>query len=132
MAGSSLAEYISGFVDLSGLGKMVVDILGPSGGSAAAQPVSDALIRPGMPPIAFDKGDLILAGTNLLGGQSSTTSNNQGSLSEVTSLLKELIIKVEQPVKFNISGRVIDELESQASLRRSYNTKIDGAYGANG
>lgn len=132
MAGSSLAEYISGFVDLSGLGKMVVDILGPGGGSAAAQPVSDALIRPGMPPIAFDKGDLILAGTNLLGGQSSTTSNNQGSLSEVTSLLKELIIKVEQPVKFNISGRVIDELESQASLRRSYNTKIDGAYGANG
>lgn len=97
----------------------------------------------------LNKDDSIVAGTDLLSsdsrlGNTSTSSQGLGDVGtifkgnqdtgnrEVISLLKELIAKVEQPVKINISGRVIEELESQASMRRSYNTKIDGAYGANG
>ena len=97
----------------------------------------------------LNKDDSIVAGTDLLSsdsrlGNTSTSYQGLGDADtifkgnqdtgnrEVISLLKELIAKVEQPVKINISGRVIEELESQASMRRSYNTKIDGAYGANG
>lgn len=63
---------------------------------------------------------------------SSAGGKKEATLTEVSGLLKELIAKVDQPVKINIGGRVLDELESQASMRRSYNTKLDGAYGANG
>jgi len=51
---------------------------------------------------------------------------------EIVSLLKELIAKVEQPVMVNIGGRVVDEMEKQTSLRRTYNTKMDSGYGTFG
>jgi hypothetical protein len=134
MAGSALAGVIADNVDLSGLGKMVVDILGPSGEKEGASPVAvqDALIRPGMPPITFDKGDMILAGTNLMGGgaEAAPAANNQGSLTEVAGLLKQLIAATSQPVKINIGGKVIDEIEKQTTLRKTYNTKVDNVHGA--
>ena len=80
-------------------------------------------------------------GLNTLGDLVSTMINPFSALvpggnnvdnKEVVSLLKELIAKIDQPIKINIGGKVIEELESQASMRRSYNTKIDGAYGVNG
>jgi hypothetical protein len=134
MAGSSLAGLISDNVDLTGLGKTVVDIFGAKGAEGGEKPVAvaDALIRPGMPPITFDKGDMILAGTNLMGGstESAPAANNQGSLSEVAGLLKQLIAATSQPVKINIGGKVIDEIEKQTTLRKTYNTKVDNVHGA--
>jgi hypothetical protein len=134
MAGSSLAGVIADNVDLSGLGKMVVDILGPSGEKEGASPVAvqDALIRPGQPPILFDKGDIILAGTNLTGENSTPSGNGGKGIGELAGLLRELIAKVDQPVKMNINGRVMDEIEKQITLRKTYSTKVDGGYGTFG
>jgi len=64
-------------------------------------------------------------------------SNTNGSVSsmpnesnkEVVALLKELIAKVDQPVKININGRVMDEIEKQTTLRKTYSTKVDSGYG---
>ena len=93
--------------------------------------VKDALIRPGQAPITFDKNDIILAGTDLMGDTSSSNNNGTGN-SEVVELLKQLIKLVDQPVYFNIGGRVIDELDSRITMRKSYNSKMDSGYGANG
>jgi hypothetical protein len=107
----------------------------------------------------LNKNDSIVAGTNLggtindnapmetgdtgiLGGLVSAITapfDAVGSLlsggndnAEVVALLKELIAKVEQPVMVNIGGRVVDEMEKQTSLRRTYNTKMDSGYGTFG
>ena len=63
---------------------------------------------------------------------SATSATGQGSLSEVAKLLKELIAKVDQPVSININGRVMDEIEKQTTLRKTYSTKVDGGYGTFG
>ena len=60
------------------------------------------------------------------------TATKEATLTEVTGLLKELIAKVEQPVMVNIGGRVVDEMEKQTSLRKTYNTKMDSGYGTFG
>lgn len=65
---------------------------------------NDALIRPGMPPIKFNKDDLILAGTNLVDTNSNKTGNTLmsknddvvKSLTEQNTLLKELIRVTEK------------------------------------
>jgi len=49
------------------------------------------------------------------------------SNSEVVALLKELIKKIDQPVQFNISGKVIDEIDKVISVNRSYSRK-DNSY----
>jgi hypothetical protein len=102
----------------------------------------DALIRPGRAPVLFDKGDLIIAGTNLESRSSSNNadgtnleskSNNNNNLnSDVVSLLKVLIQKIDQPVQIAIGGRVIDEIDTRTGLRRSYTTKVDSGYGVFG
>ena len=100
--------------------------------------------------------DSIVAGTNLQGGDSEDSGMLGGLLSalsspfeavgdivgavtgggsnnaEVVALLKELIAKVDQPVQVNINGAVIDQLERQASIKRTYNTKVDSGYGSTG
>ena len=107
----------------------------PAGKTSLAQKetkpvaVKDALIRPGMPPVTFDKGDLIMAGTNLEGSQGSAPAANNSN-SEIASLLKQLIAKVDQPVRLNIGGKAIDEISKQTSVRKSYSGTVDGAYGA--
>ena len=107
----------------------------------------------------LNKNDSIVAGTNLggaindsapmetgdtgiLGGLVSAITapfDAVGSLlsggndnAEVVALLRELIAKVEQPVMVNIGGRVVDEMEKQTSLRKTYNTKMDSGYGTFG
>lgn len=112
-----------------GLGDFALGSNKSGASEPAKKPVKDALIRPGQPPITFDKGDLIMAGTNLLGEGGNSES---GGNSEVAALLKELIAKVDQPMNISIGGRVIDEMERQSSIKRTYNTKIDGGYGVTG
>jgi len=118
---------------LSGLGNMALGGSAKSPAKAAAPKalaVKDALIRPGQPPVTFDKGDLIMAGTNLEGGAKG--AGGGGGSSEIASLLKQLIAKVDQPVHFNIGGRVMDEIEKQTSLKKTYTTKTDRGYSAFG
>ena len=133
----------------SGLGKMALGKNAVKGapvatGQNAAVPkkpiiAQDALIRPGQPPVLFNKNDLILAGTNLTGENSSLTSNNVTNttsnnaefstlMKEQNKLLAELIAKVDQPVKINVGGKVIDEIDKQTSLRRTYTSKVDNGY----
>jgi len=64
--------------------------------------------------------------------QQAAAPAGQGSLTEVAGLLKQLIAATSQPVKINIGGRVIDEIEKQTTLRKTYNTKVDSGYGTNG
>jgi hypothetical protein len=52
----------------------------------------------------------------------------EATMSDIASLLKELITKVDQPIQFNIGGKVIDEIESQTALKRSTTTKLDRSY----
>jgi hypothetical protein len=83
------------------------------------------------------KDDTVIAGTGLSSSQSTTTTgaqpnNIKGLNSEVTELLKQLIAKVDQPVKISIGNRVIDELDNQASIRRTYISHVDRGYGAFG
>lgn len=78
----------------------------------------------------IDLGNLAaLTGTGEAGSSSATSG---GGNNEVASLLKELIAKIEQPLNININGKVIQEMEKQASLSRTYGTKVDGAHGATG
>ena len=48
---------------------------------------------------------------------------------EVVSLLKELIKKIDQPVQFNIGGKTIQEIDKVMSVNRSYTSKENG-YGS--
>ena len=104
----------------------------------------------------LDKQDSVVAGTELgAGGSSGSDSMGLGGLgeiasslmggvatlmgggsapaqdnSEIASLLKQLIAATSQPVSINIGGKVIDEIEKQTTLRKTYNTKMDSAHGA--
>jgi hypothetical protein len=51
------------------------------------------------------------------------------SNTEVVSLLKELIKKIDQPVQFNIGGKIIQEIDKVISVNRSYTSKENG-YGS--
>ena len=82
-------------------------------------------------------------GTGILGNLASTLMSPLGAIidavsgkpsepasssnSEVVALLKELIKKIDQPVQFNISGKVIDEIDKVISVNRSYSRK-DNSY----
>jgi hypothetical protein len=63
-----------------------------------------------------------------------TTSTNivTSDNSEVASLLKILIQKVDQPTQVVVGNKVIDELNTQATLKKTYNTRIDSGYGTFG
>lgn len=90
--------------------------------------------------IAFNDKDTIVAGTNLNQSSSSSTEessattqkSSDSSNSELVKLMRELIQKIDQPVKISIGNRVIDEMETMMSVRKSYVTKVDKGYGAFG
>jgi hypothetical protein len=70
-------------------------------------------------------GSLMGGVASMIGGGSAPQDN-----SEIASLLKQLIAATSQPVSINIGGKVIDEIEKQTTLRKTYNTKMDSAHGA--
>ena len=137
--GEAIAGLIADNVDVAPIGKAAIKLFGPDKPAEGVKPtaappeqksmaVKDALIRPGQPPISFDKGDLIMAGTNLLGGGQTNSSTSKES-SEVAALLKELIKKIDQPVKINIGGKAISELEKVITMNKTYNTIGSGYSG---
>jgi len=92
----------------------------------------DFIYRPGQPIQSFAKGDLVMGmHTDSLNSVGSTSSNNtelSALMKEQNKLLSELIAKVDQPVKINVGGKVIDEIDKQTSLRRTYTSKVDNGY----
>lgn len=104
--------------------------------------VSDAVINPSGGLVVsgqkgtyqLDNNDTVIAGTSLGSLSSnartsnSVNANNNNQNPEVVSLLKQLIAKVDQPVRINISGKVIDEIEKQTTLAKTYNTTVDKKY----
>jgi hypothetical protein len=112
----------------------------------AKPPAQDFVMRPGQAPLQFSKGDLVMGidegslskysttNTDTTDASSNTMSTNSmlKVLLEQNSLLKELIAKVDQPVRMNINGKVMDEIEKQTTLRKTYNTKVDSGYGTFG
>jgi len=82
-------------------------------------------------PITSGLGDIansMMAGvSSLIGGGSSAPATDN---SEMVSILKQILAATSQPVSVNIGGKVIDEIEKQTTLRKTYNTKMDSAHGA--
>lgn len=108
-------------------------------GKYDARPAEDFVFRENGGLQTFSKGDLIMGiDENSLSSYSNASRNNaseNASSTEAIALLKtqnellgKLLQKVDQPVKMNIGGRVIEELDSQASLRRSYTAGVDKSY----
>lgn len=97
----------------------------------------DFIWREGSGVQSFSKGDLVMgidegslsrfSASDRTSESSSTTSSTK-LLEENNRLMAELIKKVDQPVQFNVNGRVIDEIDSQVALRKSYNV-TDQSYG---
>ena len=84
----------------------------------------------------LNQDDSVIAGTGLGSISSSSTptsiNNTNSDNSELVALLKQLVQKVDQPVYVNIGNKVIDELDTRTTLRKSYNTKVDHGYGVFG
>ena len=152
MAGTEAAAKTSGAIAATGgLGAATIipAILGAIAAIAGIIYMNDGVVGPANGysrvmtgpegSIAFNDKDTIVAGTNLNQSSNSETTSSantkessSSSNSEVVALLKELIQKIDQPVKISIGNRVIDEMETMMSVRKSYVTKIDKGYGAFG
>jgi hypothetical protein len=80
---------------------------------------------------SLNENDSIVAGTNISSnsGNSTKSSNNN---SRIETLLEKLIAKVDQPVQIVMGGRVIDQLDTRTTLRKTYNTSVDQGYGVFG
>jgi hypothetical protein len=110
------------------------------------KPIKDGEIAPdGGLVVSGKKGtyklhqdDTILAGTGLSSNSTSnstaaaTPSSGMTSMAKVEKLLQELISKVDQPVKIQLGTKVLDEIEKQTSIRKTYATSVDKGYGAFG
>ena len=108
--------------------------------ATAVKPQEDAHIAPdGGLMVSGEKGtyqlhkdDSVIAGTDLgsisnppmndSNTTSSTPNNSNNGSSEVVSLLKELIKKIDQPVQFNIGGKTIQEIDKIIAMNRSYSS----------
>lgn len=126
-AGAATAAGIYSLVSTGDLG------LDPNGGPAVISPRENAIFQ-------GTKNDEVAMAPGVLGALSSSQSSTGNTVvasagtdtSRLESLLEKLIAKVDQPVNVNINGKVIDEIDTQTTLRKSYNTKVDRGYGTFG
>lgn len=127
----SAAKILTGIVNLFSRNSITSDSLD------TPKAMNDGIINPDGLAVMSPKGtyslnpnDSIVAGTNInaRGGTTSTVSSN----SRIESLLEKLIAKVDQPVQIVMGGRVIDELDTRTTLRKTYNTSVDQGYGVFG
>ena len=110
-----------------------VDEIRALNATANATPINqDFIYRPGQPIQSFAKGDLVMGmhtdSLNSVGNAPSNNAEFSTLMKEQNKLLAELISKVDQPVKINMGGKVIDEIDKQTSLRRTYTSKVDNGY----
>jgi len=115
-----------------------------------AKAVKDAEIDPdGGLMVSGEKGtyqlhkdDSIIAGTDLgsisntpmndSNTTSSTPNNSNNGSSEIVAVLNKILAATSSPVKINIGSKVIEEIGRITTLNKTYTTKIDQSYGANG
>ena len=80
--------------------------------------------------------DTVIAGTGLSSANAMTPSTAapavMNSNQELVNILKQILTAVNQPAQIVIGNKAIAELDTQINLKRSYNTKIDKAYGTFG
>ena len=82
------------------------------------------------------KDDTVVAGTGLgntsptLMTASTTSSDSGANMSELVSLMKQLISAVSQPAIVKIGNKVVNEIDKIQSMNRSYVGKVDNSYGA--
>lgn len=99
-------------------------------GEKSQTPENDFIMRPGQDPISFNKDDIIIGGTSLLEGGTSTGNGELlAAVKEQNELLKQLISSVKQPTVIKMGSRTIEELDSQISLRKNINLAADSSYG---
>ena len=125
---------LAGVAALYGAFKSTGDLAMPaSGGPIVANPREGTIFQgTANDEVAMAPGILgQLSNSNSAGKEISVNSVSADN-SELVSLLKQLIAKVDQPVQIVVGNKVIDELDTHISLRKTYNTKVDHGYGVFG
>jgi hypothetical protein len=102
-----------------------------------AEPVMTTLAQPAQPaePVMTPGILNTLAQPAVSNAQSMTAVDNVGIeslLREQNSLLSQLLQATNQPVKINIGNKAIEEIDRVSTLRKTYSTKVDNAYGTFG
>jgi hypothetical protein len=157
-AGSALAGLIADNVDLSGIGKAAISMFGGDaaaapaaaggGGGTSASPskpsapstaagaspkpsapssTPTASIKPTTPTAGSTNTKTMTAASTPAARPPAAAGGGSGG-SGIESLLKELITKVDQPLKINIGNKVISEIETQSALKRNITTRTDRSY----
>ncbi len=115
MAGRYVADLISNNVDTSGLGKMAINAFGgdesseqiTGGIEVASDTAADFISRPGQPIQKFRPDDVIIGGTNPMGG-------NDGRTIE---LLERLVTAVEKGGVINMDGNKVGTMLGMGSYK---------------
>jgi hypothetical protein len=147
---AGLAVAIGGFYALKSAGDLSIDqnggpvVMSPRENTifqgtandelAMAPGILNTLSQPAEP--VMTPGILnTLAQPAVSNAQSMTAVDNVGIeslLREQNSLLSQLLQATNQPVKINIGNKAIEEIDRVSTLRKTYSTKVDNAYGTFG
>jgi hypothetical protein len=87
----------------------------------SATTADDFILRPGQPALKFNKGDLIIGGTNLEGGDSEDTSALKQELQEMKQMMSTFVEQVGQvinrPIVLEMNGNKVGQALGQDSYR---------------
>ena len=112
MAGRYVADLISDNVDTSGLGKMAINAFGggedSEGMGVASDTAADFISRPGQPIQKFRPDDIVIGGTNPMGG---------GDDGRTIELLERLVAAVEKGGVINMDGNKVGTMLGMGSYR---------------
>jgi len=93
----------------------IVDAIG------TAETADDFILRPGQPALKFNKGDLIIGGTNLEGGNSEDASALKQELQEMKQMMSTFVEQVSQvinrPIVLEMNGNKVGQALGQDSYR---------------
>ena len=148
MGGSAIAGLIADNADVSGIGKMALSMFGggdATASAAGAAPSSAGSVSASSSPASSSASSSGSSASMSASAPASTSSSSVGAVStggggsvaaapaaggnsEVASLLKQLIAKVDQPVQLTIGSKAIKEIGTTISLNRSISAKADKSY----
>lgn len=118
--GRMVADLVSENVDMSGLGKMAINAFGGSvkqeappqmagGAEIAPEMAADFISRPGQPIQTFRPDDVVIGGTNPMGGG--------GDDGRTIELLERLVAAVEKGGVINMDGNKVGTMLGMSSYR---------------
>ena len=118
--GRMVADLIAENIDMSGLGKMAINIFGGSakqeappqmagGAEIAPEMAADFISRPGQPIQTFRPDDVVIGGTNPMGGG--------GDDGRTIELLERLVAAVEKGGVINMDGNKVGTMLGMSSYR---------------